>query len=126
MTGRNAQPYCVVFDKEAKETIIGDRLFRPLVKLPGRYPRCNYGAAVECDADAPRLYGLPNTSFLYHDDSAPVADPAVRVRLADLLAKCPVLAALIYRRREEEEAAHPVRKSHASLMSKVFGEAVPA
>jgi hypothetical protein len=123
MTHRNGLPYVVVFDKASKETIIGDRLFRPLVRVPGRYPHCGFAAAVECEPDAPRLYGAVNTSFLYHDDNAPVADPIVRRRLADLLADCPALKALIYRKREEEEAAHPERLNHAQLMSRVFSEA---
>jgi hypothetical protein len=123
LPSRNAQPYCVVFDKANNESIIGDRLFRPLVRVPGRFPRCGFAAAVECEPDAPKLYGAANTSFLYHDDNAPIADPIVRRRLADLLTNCPVLAALIYRRREAEEAVHPVRLTHAQLMSRVFSEA---
>jgi hypothetical protein len=123
-SGRNAQPYGYTFDKETRTTTFFDRLFRPLVRVPGRYPHCGFAAAVECGDDEPRLYGAPNTSFLYGDDSAPVADPIVRVRLADLLVNCPVLDAVIYRRREAEEAAHPERLTHAALMTRVFAEAV--
>jgi hypothetical protein len=122
MTYRNGLPYGHVFDKATRTTTIFDRLYRPLVKVPGRFPRCGFAAAVESGDDEPRIYGAAGTSFFYGDDNAPVADPIVRRRLADLLADCPVLKALIYRRREEEEAAHPERLNHASLMARVFSE----
>jgi hypothetical protein len=117
-TGRNAQVYVAVYDKARNETTYGDRLFRPLVTVPGRHGRCDYQAAVACDPDAPRLYGAENTTLLYRDDNAPRCCPATRVRLADLLSRCPILAAQIYRRREAEEAARS-----PSLVERVFGEA---
>jgi hypothetical protein len=88
----------------------------------GRYPHCGFAAAVECEPDAPRLYGAANTSFLYGDDNAPIADPIVRRRIADLLTNCPTLAAVIYRRREEEEAASLARLTHSQLVAHVFSE----
>jgi hypothetical protein len=121
-SGRNSKPYGYVFDKETRTTTIFDRLWRPLVRVPGRFPNCGFAAAVACGDDEPRLYGVAGTSFLYHDDRAPVADPIVRVRLADLLENCPVLKEQVYRRREADEAAMLARLTHSQLVRHVFGE----
>lgn len=97
----NFKPYGTTYDHETRTSIVFDRCFRPIVKIAGRYPRCDYKAAVACDGDAARLHGAANTAFLYHDDNAPRCDPIVRRRLADLSAKCPVLAAEVERRSAE-------------------------
>jgi hypothetical protein len=119
----NFKPYGYVVDKETRTTTVFDRLFRPLVRLDGRWPRCDFAAAEPCDPDSPRLYGAPGTAFLYHNDDAPRCDPIVRTRLADLSRRCPVLAAEVQRRTNAAEAANPVRLTHAQLMASVFSEA---
>ena len=95
MSTANLKPYGSAYNSDLNESVIFDRLYRPLIRVRGRYPRCDFASAVALDADGPKLYGLPNTAFLYHDDNAPRCCPIVRQRLADLLARCPVLAAEI-------------------------------
>jgi hypothetical protein len=122
----NATPYVAVFNKASNETTIADRLFRPLVTIPGRYPRCDYQRATVCPPDAERLYGAAGTTILYHNDNGPVADPVVRQRLRTLLVACPVLAAEIERRSAEKESAKPAPQSHADLIAATFGERATA
>lgn len=63
-------PYVVVYD--SKTSTIRNRLFEPFVKLKGRFPRCDFATAVAYDPDELKLYGVPYTTFLYHDDDAPL------------------------------------------------------
>jgi len=63
MSTANLTPYVVVYDADLKTSTIGNRIFEPLIKVRGRWPRCDYQSAVACSPDAPKLYGLPNRRF---------------------------------------------------------------
>jgi len=114
----NLQPFLVVFDPTLKMSTVGSRLYEPLVTVRGRFPKCGWGNAVVCPPNAPRMYGAKDVTYLHNGDSdAPRCDPAVRMRLADLLAACPVLREEIKRRSKSAEAAQPL-----DLVTRTFGK----
>lgn len=94
----NATPFGV--HVESGRSIIFDRLYRPLVAIPGRWPRVKHGEAVACDPDDPRLYGIADPTLFYRPDdvNAPRCCPVVRRRLAELVRSMPALREEIDRR----------------------------
>jgi hypothetical protein len=101
----NASPYGVHVDAETGTSIIFDRLFRPLVSIPGKWPRVNYSAAVACDPE-PKMYGVANSYFYRPDDvNAPRCCPVVRKRLAELVRSIPALQEEIQRRTKAADIA---------------------
>jgi hypothetical protein len=117
----NQLPFGVHYDAESDTSTIYDRLYKPIVVLPKKWPRCDRGAAVACDG--PPLYGVkPIHTFYRPDDgNAAVCDPIVRKRLRSLVEGMPALKAELRRR-----AATPARTqtaSHADLVSLTFNVA---
>ena len=101
-----------------------ERLWRGLVRIRGRFPRCAWETATTYDLTEPRLFGIANPTLFYRaDNNAYRCDAAVRGRLAELFRKCPQL----YReceRRSMASAAAPIGKrvENLDLISKTFGE----
>jgi hypothetical protein len=118
----NQVPYIVVYSPTLKQSTVGNRLREPLIRVRGQFPRCDWKNAVLCEPDEDRLFGGDEeTTYLFRDDSAPRADPAVRVRIKDLLRDCPILAAEIKRRIKAIEAQAPERAAAArSLLERTF------
>jgi hypothetical protein len=123
----NSTPFGVHYDRVSHMSIIFDRLYRPLVRATGRWPRCDLAAAVPANPE-PRLYGKPKPSFFYRSDdqNAPRCCPLVRRRLADLMGRCPVLREEIERRREAEATKSPPPLSHDELIAQIFRKRVSA
>ncbi len=112
----NFRPYGISYDHATRTSTVFDRCFRPIAKLPGRFPRVNHSDAVACGIDEPRCYSGERT-FFYNGDNARICDPAVRRRLSELSQACPALATEIGRRiKQATEAAKPV-----DLIALTFG-----
>jgi hypothetical protein len=118
----NATPFGVEYDPTTGTSVIYDRLWRGLVRIRGRFPRCQWGTATACDLSEPRLFGIAAPVLFYKaDNNAYRCDAAVRGRLAELFRKCPVL----YRECDRRHAAAPPvpsREKVADLIEATFGE----
>lgn len=125
----NLLPYGVAFDAESKTSTIYDRLFRPIVCVPGKWPRCDMALAVPCDIDAERLYGGNPIATFFRDDAQPAVDPPVRARLRKLIASCSALRDELHRRAliasHDTTLQPPPAKvrTHADLIRRTFAEA---
>jgi hypothetical protein len=120
----NRLPFGVVHDSEGNVSTFVDRLFRPIICAPGKWPRCKMELATVCDG-AP-LYGAKFLTTFFRADGQPSADPAVRQRLRELVNGCGVLRAELRRRAEMTSDHEPLptkAREHADLVSQVFGEA---
>ena len=53
----NLLPYAVVFDPESSTSTIINRLYQPLVTLPGKWPSCDRSQAVAVDGPG-NVYAL--------------------------------------------------------------------
>jgi hypothetical protein len=100
----NFKPYGAHYDPDLRQSIIFDRCYRPIVKMRGRFPRCDRKNAVACDPLEARCYSGERT-FFYQGDNARVADPAVRHRLAELTRQIPALGEEVARRTNQAAAA---------------------
>jgi hypothetical protein len=118
----NATPFGVEYDPTTGTSVIYDRLWRGLVRIRGRFPRCQWETATACDLSEPQLFGIANPTLFYRADSNSYrCDAAVRGRLAELFRKCPAL----YRECERRHAAAappPSRGEVADLIEATFGE----
>jgi hypothetical protein len=123
-TGKsNLLPFGVVIEGDASTFV--DRLFRPIVCCPGKWPRCVLTLAVPCDG--PAMYGAKLAHTFYHEHAQPTRDPAVRRRLRSLVESCGVMKTEIRRRAlmasaAAEPAPEKVREG-ADLIRHTFGEA---
>jgi hypothetical protein len=91
------------YDPESRTTTILDRAHRPLVRLPGKWPRVDHAAAVPCDISEPKCYGTASKTFYRATDhNAARCDPALSKRLSDLVQSI------------------PAQLSHADLVSLTF------
>jgi hypothetical protein len=89
-SGHNATPYGYKID-ETGNTVIFDRLYRPLVSGPGKYPRIKRDQAIACDPSE-RVYGADNDYFYRPDDqNAARCCPVTRRKLDDLMRSIPAL-----------------------------------
>jgi hypothetical protein len=120
--GRNLLPYAVVFDAEAGVSTFIDRLFRPIICVPGKWPRAKMELATV--ADGPPLYGAKLFYQFFGEHAQPTADPIVRRRLRSLIDGCSVLKAELRRRSDAmtRDDAPPAR-SHADLIRHTFADA---
>jgi len=131
MAGKsNLLPFAVAYDPGSKTSTILDRLYRPIVVLPGRFPRCDYSLAIVPE-DAKPLYGVEPQHKLYRDDgNAAVCDPVARKRLRSLIECCGILKAELRRRERMQHATStttpaptPTKAAvHADLVASVFGD----
>jgi hypothetical protein len=124
-TGKsNLLPFGGVIDGDASTFI--DRLFRPIVCCPGKWPRCDLALAVPCDG--PAMYGAKLAHTFYHEHAQPSADPVVRRRIRGLVESCLVLKSELRRRAlmasEIADGAPPENaREGADLIRHTFGEA---
>jgi hypothetical protein len=121
----NLLPFGVAYDKASNASVIFDRLFRPIVECPGKWPKCDLALAVPCDRDAPRLYGVKAIATFFGEHSQPQCDPPVRARIRALVAGCAALSAELRQRaliQSHEDAAPTAAREHASLIAKTFSE----
>jgi hypothetical protein len=87
--GSNAAPYGYQFD--AGSTVIFDRAYRALVKVPGKFPKIKHSEAIACDPSE-RVYGEANQYFYRRDDqNAARCCPVTRRKLDDLMRSIPAL-----------------------------------
>jgi hypothetical protein len=118
----NATPFGVEYDPTTGCSVIYDRLWRGLVRIRGRFPRCAWETATTCDLTEQQLFGIANPTLIYRaDNNVHRCDAAVRGRLAELFRKCPQL----YReceRRSMASVAAPSREKVADLIEATFGE----
>jgi hypothetical protein len=118
----NMLPYAVTFDAEAGVSTIIDRLYRPIIVAPGKWPRCKMELATV--ADGPPHYGAKLLFQFFGEFSQPSADPIVRKRLLALVNEYAVLRAELRRRAVEKDAADdppPAKvRSHADLVHATF------
>jgi hypothetical protein len=124
----NATPFGVEYDAATGLSVIYDRLWRPLVRARGRFPRCQWGTALACDPSEPRIYGIEQPTLFYRADANSYrCDAAVRGRLAELYRKCPALRDECERRADATVIANqpPPEQARegADLIRHTFGEA---
>jgi hypothetical protein len=121
----NLLPYIVTFDAEANVSTICDRLFRPIICAPGKWPRCKMELATV--ADGPPLYGAKPVTAFYGEFAQPNYDPVVRRRIRTLVNEYAVLRAELRRRAAAIDAADdpPPAKAResADLIRHTFAEA---
>lgn len=115
----NLLPFGVVIDGDV--SVFVDRLYRPIIVCPGKWPRCDLSLATV--ADGPAMYGRKLAHRFYHEHSQPVADPAVRVRLKSLVDSCAVLRAELRRRALMAQSDPPpdMAREGADLIRHTFG-----
>jgi hypothetical protein len=80
----NLLPHVVIFDSESNTSTLHDRLFRPIVTLPGRWPKCDRSQAVAVDGP-PTYNAKPCYKFYDGQINSPRCDPLVRNRLRALV-----------------------------------------
>jgi len=124
----NQLPMGVAWDAETNTSTIFDRLYRPVVTLPQKWPRCDHSQAQPCDG--PPMYGVkPIAMFMRPDDiNATIACPATRQRLRSLIAGMPALRLELRRRQVAAEEAEAIamalqpskRAEGLELISKTF------
>jgi hypothetical protein len=121
----NLLPYGVVFDAEANASTIVDRLFRPIVCCPGKWPKCKMELATV--SDAPAMFGAKLLHQFFREHAQPSADPAVRRRIRTLVNSSTAMKAELRRRGEAidtDDGPPPTKaRSHADLIHHTFGEA---
>jgi hypothetical protein len=86
-----------------KFSVLFDRRYRPIVRLPGRWPDCDLSRAVRCDPDW-WIEHESETTF-YTDRAAPTRDKKTRARLMALVRSIPGLALETARRNLKKAKA---------------------
>ena len=121
----NLLPYAVVYDAEAGVSTFIDRLFRPIICAPGKWPRCKMELAAVCDW-AP-LYGAKLLHTFFREHSKPAADPIVRRSLRELVNSCSAMKAELRLRAEAmgsgDEQPPTKAREHADLIAHTFATA---
>jgi hypothetical protein len=122
----NLLPYAVVHEDGVSVFI--DRLYRPIIVVPGKWPRCDLSLAAVCDG--PPMYGAKLAHTFYGEHAQPARDPIVRRRLRSLVNSCSVLKSELRRLSDTMDAAAepPPEKarSQADLIRHTFSEGVAA
>jgi hypothetical protein len=121
----NLLPYAVVHEDGVSVFI--DRLYRPIIVVPGKWPRCDLSLAAACDG--PPTYGAKLAHTFYGEHAQPARDPIVRRRLRSLVNSCSVLKDELRCRAliTSDDGPPPVKaRSHADLIRHTFSEGAAA
>jgi hypothetical protein len=120
----NALPWAICYS-DGVSTLI-DRLYRPIISAPGRYPRWSLELATAEPADGPRLYGAKPIHTFFKADAQPTLDPVVRARLRTLINGCGVLRDELRRRNRMQmapiEPTPSKRVENLDLIRATFGK----
>ncbi len=123
----NLLPFGVVIDGDV--SVFVDRVYRPIIAVPGKWPRCQMELASVCDG--PAMFGAKLAHTFFHEHARPGADPAVRQRIRSLVNSCATLKAELRRRSDAmdapaDEPPPEKARTHADLIRHTFSEGVAA
>lgn len=95
-------PYGVFVTERA--SVIYDRKYRPIVRVPGQWPDCDSASATVVDPT--EWVTHERQEWFYNDGNVPRRNKETRARLQGIVDKMPVLASEIERRDRVAERAH--------------------